>query len=250
MTALLVAAAAIAGTGAIAALAPGDVRLGLIGLTASLVGAAFLADPLPGPAVLAIRLAALLLTVVTLRTAAPKVTRRATGERGWSVREPHAEAGEPRPGWPAQVLLGVAGLVAGVAIASRLVLGPVTGGDVGQPAVIAPADLLSPQHLAFGVAGLMLAIALGPLMVDRTGLRRAIAAVLGVQAAMLLRIAFVPAPGVFEEVVLGTILVGVAAAGAMLTVAGRATPPARAASEDRSAPGTDSGLTATPGRRP
>ena len=62
MTALLVAAAAIAGTGAIAALAPGDVRLGLIGLTASLVGASLIADPPPAPAVLAIRLTALLLT--------------------------------------------------------------------------------------------------------------------------------------------------------------------------------------------
>lgn len=249
MTALLVAAAAIAGTGAIAALAPGDVRLGLIGLTASLVGAALIADPVPSPAVLAIRLTALLLAVVTLRIAAPTTTPRAAGERGWSAREPQPEPGEPRPGWPSQAFLGVAGAVAGLAIASRMVLGAATGGDVGQPAVIAPTDLFSPEHLALAVAGLMAAVALGPLLIEHTGLRRAIAAVLAVQATILLRVALAPAPGVLEEVVLGTILVAVAAGGAMLTVAGRGAPSARMASDASSVLEVDPSLPEAPARR-
>src|SRR5438874_8345544 len=69
VTVLLVAAALIAGTGAIAALAPIDARLGLVGLTASLLGATLIADPLPSPAVLGIRLSAALLAVVILRAA-------------------------------------------------------------------------------------------------------------------------------------------------------------------------------------
>jgi hypothetical protein len=246
VTALLVAAAVIAGTGAIAALAPVDVRLGLIGLTASLVGAALLADPLPSSAVLAIRLTALLLAVVTLRTAAPVPPPRA-GERGWSAREPHAEPGEPRPGWPSGVALGVAGLVAGLALAGRLVLGTATGGDVGQPAVIAPTDLLSPEHLALGTAGLMLAIALGPLLIERTGLRRAIAAVVVVQATILVRVALVPVPGVLEEVVLGTVLVAVAAGGALLTMAGRVAPSGRATPDGRPALEADPSRPSAPG---
>lgn len=231
MTALLVAAAIIAGTGAIAALAPSDARLGLVGLTTSLVAASLIADPLPAPAVLAIRLAALLLAVVTLRAASPAATPRAAAERGWTVRGLRAEHGEPRPGWPAGLLLGVAGAVAGVGIASRMILGTTTGGDVGQPAVVAPTTFLASQHLALGVAGLMLAIALGPLLVERTGLRRAIAAVLTVQATILVRVALASPPGVFEEVILGTILVAVAAGGAMLTIASRHEPPTRATQE-------------------
>lgn len=249
MTALLVAAAVIAGTGAIAALAPVDVRLGLIGLTASLLGAVVLADPLPSPAILAIRLTALLLAVVTLRTAASSRTVRGPGERGWSAREPHAEPAEARPGWLSGLLLGVAGAVAGLAIGGRVILGVMPGGDVGQPAVVAPTDLLSPAHLALGVAGLMVAIALGPLLVERTGLRRAIAALLAVQAAILLRVALVAAPDVLEEVVLGTILVAVAAAGAMLTIAGRHALSARATADGRPAIELDTPLPATPGRR-
>ncbi|MBI3750671.1 MAG: hypothetical protein HY263_03300 [Chloroflexi bacterium] len=248
MTVLLVAAAAIAGAGAVAALVPGDVRLGLIGLTASLVGAALIADPMPSPAVLAIRLTALLLAVVTLRTAAiPAATPRTAGERGWSAREPHAEPGEPRPGWLSVLLLGVAGAVAGLAIAGRLVLGTATGGDVGQPAVIAPTDVLSPERLALGVAGLMVAVALGPLLVERTDLRRSIAAVLAVEATILLRVALVPAPGVLEEVVLGTILVAVAAGGAMLTIAGHGAPVSRSTFEAEAAL-ADLPRPATPGR--
>jgi hypothetical protein len=232
----------------VAALAPGDVRLGLIGLTASLVGAALIADPLPGPAVLAIRLTALLLAVVTLRTAAPTAGHLA-GERGWSVREPHAEPGEPRPGWPSALLVGLAGAVAGLAIGTRMVLGSATGGDVGQPAVIAPTPLLSPEHLALAAAGLIAAVALGPLLVERTGLRRAIAAVLVVQGAILVRVALVPSPGILEEVILGTILVAVAAAGAMLTVAGRGVASGRPKPDSRPPLEADLPVPVAPGRR-
>jgi len=216
VTALLVAAAVIAGTGAVAALAPIDVRLGLIGLTASLVGAALLADPLPSPAVLAVRLTAALLAVVTLRAAmAAPASRRDGDARGWSGHPAAA-----RIGWPVEALLGVAGGVAGLAIAGGItVFNKVGGGDIGQlPAPVAT-DLLAPTSLALGIAGLLAAIAVGPLLTEPTGARRAMAAILLAQAVILVRMALAPAPGVLDEVVFGTLLVAVAAAGAMLTAA-------------------------------
>src|SRR3954463_14085879 len=136
MTVLVIAAALVVGTGAIAALAPLDVRLGLVGLTASLVAAGFVMDPLPSPAVLAVRLSAALLAVVTLRAASLAVAaredrRRVEAGRGW--------AGHPRAselGWPTEVLLGCGGAVAGLAIATGLrVFMLIGGGDVGQPPV-------------------------------------------------------------------------------------------------------------------
>lgn len=213
MTALLVAAAVIAGAGAIAGLAAADVRLGLIGLTASLVGAALLADPLPTPAVLGVRLTAALLAVVTLRAATPAAAARHDGERGWSGRVPG-----PRIGWPVELLLGAGGGAAGLAIASGLTTFAKVG-DVGQqPATIAT-TILGPTSLALAIAGLILATALGPMLMDRPGPRRAVAAVLLSQAAILVHEGLAPTPGVLDEVVLGALIVTVAAAGAMLTAA-------------------------------
>jgi hypothetical protein len=247
MTVLVIAAALIVGTGAIAALALLDVRLGLVGLTASLVAAAFVADPLPSPAVLAVRLSAALLGVVTLRAAGLAVAAREDRRR---VEATHGWAGQPRAsevGWPAEILLGVGGAVAGLAIAGGLrVFTVIGGGDVGQPPVASTPALLSAPSLALGAAGLILAISFGPVLLEGAGLRRAIALVLVTEAALLARVAFLPTNGVLEEVVFGTMLVGVAAAGAALTVAGAGVRPAIEAEPGAALPVASTSLAGEP----
>lgn len=215
MTALLVAAAVIAGAGAIAALAPLDVRLGLIGLATCLVGAALLSDPLPEPAILAVRLTGALLAVALLRASGVAAMRAADGDgRGWSG---HLTASEV--GWPAEALLGAAGAVAGLAIAAAIGTPSVGGADVGQPATIAPTDLLGASSLALALAGLIAAIAIGSLVADPHGLRRSIAAVLVVEAVLLARSGLVMTSSALEEIVFAALVVTVAAAASALLAA-------------------------------
>jgi hypothetical protein len=214
VTVLLVAAAVIAGAGAIAAMAPFDVRLGIVGLTASLVGAALLADPLPAPAVLGIRLTAALLAVVTLRAVAggvPSAARHAPGERGSPTHDTVS-----LPGWPAQLLLGLAGAAAGLAIASGITTYASVGGDVGQPTAGLASGVLGQTSLDLAVAGLLVTVAFGPALTGQIGLRRTMAAILLTEAAILVRSGLAPAPGVLEEIAFGAVVVAVAAAGSLL----------------------------------
>lgn len=228
MTALLVAAAVIAGAGAIAALAPIDPRLGLIGLTACLVGAALIADPLPDPAVLAVRLTGALLTVVVLRAAShPVVGSPRDRSRGWSGQVAISEVG-----WPAGLLFGAAGAVAGLAIAAAIGSAAAGSGDVGQPAIVAPADLLGAESLALGLAGLVGAVAVGPLLADATSLRRSVAAVLLTDAVLLARHGLVMTSSALDEVVFTALLVTVAIASSAVVNAAAATRPGATAPAD------------------
>jgi hypothetical protein len=218
MTVVLVAAALIAGTGAIAAIAPIDARLGLVGLTASLVAAGLIGDPLPSPAVLGIRLSAALLAVIMLRAASRSVAGRdlETG-RGWSRHERSSSLG-----WPAEILIGVAGSVAGLAIAHGLALQAIPGvNPLPAPGL---GDLSSAPALALSAAGLMLAIALGPVLFERVGLRRAIAAVLVTESVLVGRVAMAPDATVLAEVGAGLLLVAVAAGTGVLAAANASGP--------------------------
>jgi len=212
VTTLLVAAAVIAGAGAVAAMAPLDVRLGIVGLTATLFGAAVLADPLPGPAVLGIRLTAALLSVVILRAGAGSASAgRAAGERGWAGHDAVS-----LPGWPAQLLLGAGGAAAGLAIASGIAAFTTVGGDVGQATPGLGSGLPGQPSLDLALAGLLLAVALGPALTGQISLRRTMAAILLVEAAILVRSGLAPGPGVLEEIAFGALVVVVAAAGSLL----------------------------------
>jgi hypothetical protein len=221
MSAVLAAAALVVATGSIAALALADARLGLVGLAAALLGAGLLADPLPGPAILGVRLTAALLAVALLRAAAPAVEPRGAMA--------HTEA-PAHPGWLAAALLGVAGGVAGLALAAGLasfepVIGPVlgSGGALAADATSAASSLLTPASWALALAGGIVAIAL-PALLTGVGLRRAAAAVLFVQAAVLARVGLAGQPGALEEVVLGVLLVATATAASLIAAAGRAVP--------------------------
>lgn len=217
MSALLVAAAMVAAAGAIAALATGDARLGLVGLAAALIGAALLADPLPSPAILGVRLTAALLAVALLRASgSPAPIRRGPGE-------PEHD-GRSRLGWPAEILLGVAGATAGLAIAAWLAsFVPVSGSDIEvAPVGLVPGEPFTAAALALAVSGAIAAIALPALLADQVGLRRATAGVLLAEGAILLRVGLAGPAGVVEEIALATLLVAVAAVAALLASAGRA----------------------------
>jgi hypothetical protein len=155
-----------------------------------------------------------------LRAAGVAVTsgeerRHMEAARGWTGRHRGSELG-----WPTEILLGAGGATAGLAIASGLrVFTIIGGGDVGQPPAAAAPALFSAPSLALAAAGLILAISLGPVLLEPTGLRRAIALVLATEAALLARMAFVPGIAILEEVVFGTLLVAVAAGAAVLTMA-------------------------------
>ena len=219
MTILLAEAALVAAAGAIAALAPGDARLGLVGLAATVIGAALLADPLPSPAVLAVRLAAATLAIALVRVGVP-----ATGDRPADTTH-HAGS---RLGWVAEALLGLGGALAGLAIAAGITTYTPVGGAPALPSNGSSLPFLTEAALAVGLAGLMAAIALGPALLERVGLRRTIAAVVLVQGTILLRLGFRGRPSTLEEVALAALLVGVAATGALLSRAAQPGPEPRA----------------------
>lgn len=217
MSAVLLAAALVVATGSVAALAAGDARLGLVGLAAALVGAGLVADPLPAAAILGVRLTAALLVVAVLRGAVPAVAARRR-----SI-EPEVDV-QPHLGWPAEVLLGLAGGVAGLAVAAGLeVLTPL--GGTGTPAELSlgAGATISAAAVELALAGGLVAISL-PALVSGAGLRRATAAVLAVEAALLARIGLAGPPAALEEVVLAVLLLSVAAAAALFAAAGRTAP--------------------------
>lgn len=246
MTVLLLAAALVTATGAVATLAASDSRLGLVGLTASLVAAAFVAAPLPDPAVLAVRLTGALLAVAILRAidgyatsaAGPidgsgLVRRDPAGRlRGWSGS---ADAGvdsrrgglEPHLGWLPVAAIAAAGLAAGLSIGARLDVvtasSAAAAGASGSSAVgIGPGDLAtelgSAAGLSIGLAALLIAIAAGPALVGSIGLRRAMACLLVVEGIDLIRLGLTTTATVAEEVVAALMLVTVAGAATALAV--------------------------------
>jgi hypothetical protein len=231
MPVLLLAAALVVATGAIAAVASADARLGLLGLAAALVAAAFVSDPLPDPGVLAVRVSAALLAVAVLRAApiAPREGATRDRSRGWSGssgrggRRSSSWSGDgSRLAWPTVAVLAGAGAAAGLALGARLQTlaaiaasgtGPGAGTDVGS-------ELTSAAGLSLGLAGLLIAIAAGPALFGRLTLRGATAGLLLVEAAELTRLGLGARPSVAEEIVVALVLVVVAATGALVSGVG------------------------------
>ena len=211
MSVVLVAAALVVAIGSIAALASADARLGLIGLAAALIGATLVADPLPGTAILGVRLTATLLALALLRASTPASSHhRAMPEPGSHL------------GWPGEGMLGLAGGLAGLAIAAGLAsFVPVTGTGQEPLQRLLVGGTPSAGAVAMALGAGIAAMTLPALVIGR-GLRRATAAVLVTMAAILLRAALGGEPGPLEEVVLGALLVVVAAGGALVASAGRA----------------------------
>jgi hypothetical protein len=217
VSAWVVGAALVAATGAIAALAAGEPRLGLVGLAASLIAAAVLADPLPAPALLGVRLAASLLAVAILRVALPHPAARGRPDAGTEVPEARSHLG-----WPSEVLFAAAAAAAGLAIVAVLpTFAPVAGDGTGA-AGIGHSEGLGVAGLAFSLGLGLLTLALPALVGSGPGPRRAIAAVVATEAAILLRAGLIGPSDVAAEIALAAVLVGVGTAAAILLGAGRA----------------------------
>jgi hypothetical protein len=198
VTPLLVAAGVAVALGAAVAVGAQRARTATLGLLATLVLAPFVADPLPGLAPAAFRVVAGTLATFLLVVAA----RRAD---------------------PADVSpLGLPAALAAAAAAFAAAFGATA---VGLPSFGPVAAL------GAGLAALVVAV--GPIVLARDGHRLGLAAVVLVNAALLLRAAFAGTPPALESLLAGIAVIAVAAgaavlAGAAATAADLAAGPAAA----------------------
>lgn len=180
-------AAVVAIGGGLLAVSGRDVRTTQLGLLVALLSAPFVADPLPDPLSILIRLAAALLAIRLVNI----------GLRGAS-----ATIGS-RIGWPAETLVAAAGAAVGF---GSLGLGLAAGGPTGA-------------H----VAGLsLLALAAAPLAAGRDVLRQAVGAALLLVGATLVRAGLGPAPSQAEQIATAGLTIALGGAIAVILSAARA----------------------------
>jgi hypothetical protein len=167
--------------GAVVAVSARNARAAVLGLVLAMIGAAFLADPLPDSLGLAGRLVGAVLAGYLLWIAG---------------RDPDAWTGGSRLGWPAELLVGGAAAVAGYASHGL-------GAPAAGPVVAATAG--------FALA----ALAVAPVLNGRDVLRIGLGLGLLVTGAVLVRTSLGGTPAPLEQLViagLGAILGGVTAA--------------------------------------
>jgi hypothetical protein len=192
----LVVIAGLVGAAAVATVATREPELAAVGLAVVLVGATFLTDPLPSPAILGARVVGGLLAAALLRSAAT------------------VSPAQPSPlGWPGEALIAVAAAIAGVGIGVALASLAASAGPGAAPA---PAFSAATVQMAAG--GGLLAVSLAPAL-GGSGARPAIGMVLLVQAALLIRTALAGPPTELESIAAAMLLVAAAAAGATLLLA-------------------------------
>jgi hypothetical protein len=187
MNVALAALAVLTVAGAVLAVSTRDVRTAVLGLLLVLLGAPFIADPLPGPLAVIVRLAAALLATRFLLI---------------GLRGQHVTAGT-RIGWPAEALLAAAAGVIGF-------------GSHGLGA----AALGPPEAQAAGFA--LAALAVAPLVTGRDVLRIGIGAVLLVVAGVLIRTGLGAPAGDAEHLIGALLTMGLGGAVAVIAMAARA----------------------------
>jgi hypothetical protein len=192
MTPMLVVVAAVTIVGGIVATSGRDARLVVLGLLIVLLATPLLVNPWPSPVALLARVAAALLAARLLAIAV----------RG--VRETSASP----LGWPAQTLAVVAGVVAGVA--SHGLGAPGLGAAAGQAAGFA-----------------LIAVAAAPLAASRDPLRLGAAAILLVEAGVLVRLALAGPPSDGEQLALALLTIGLGSAVAVVVTGERLSSAAR-----------------------
>lgn len=182
MSPFLVAIAAVATAGAVLALASRDGRIATLGVTVALVLAPLVSDPLPEPAVLAVRVVGALLVAYLLW-----IGLRETGPatRGSAV------------GWPALALAAAAAFVAGLAGHSLVT-------TMDTPAAA----------LAAGTA--LIALGLIPVIRAREAFRLAIGLLVLLLGITLMRVGLAGSPGALESAATAASLALLAAAGIVI----------------------------------
>lgn len=182
MSPFLVAIAAVATAGAVVALAARDGRIATLGVTVALVLAPLVSDPLPEPAVLAVRVIGALLVAYVLW-----IGLRETGPatRGSAI------------GWPALALAAAAAFMAGLAGHSLI-----TARETPAAA------------LAAGTA--LIAIGLIPVIRAREAFRLAVGLLVLLLGITLMRVGLAGSPGALEAVATAASLALLAAAGIVI----------------------------------
>ncbi|HSO30107.1 MAG TPA: hypothetical protein VLS28_09395 [Candidatus Sulfomarinibacteraceae bacterium] len=227
MSPILAGVALAVTAGAVIATSSREARAALIGLTLVLGLGPFLAEPLPGPALLGARVVTGILVAYVLWAAAGTVEVRGLGSR---------------IGWPAEAMLAVAAATAGVAIASTL-----ASLEPGSAAPIAgPLDALTPSGLILGAGLALAAIGLAPALLGRVSLRATIGLLLLTQGVALARTGIAGAPGELEQLGVDGILLAVGVAGAL--IAGAARSAAAGGVAGAGAAGRGAAVAAPPGR--
>jgi hypothetical protein len=203
VTSLLVVIAALVAAGGVVAVSAREPRFATLGVFVTLVGAAYVADPVPSLEALAARLVGAILAGYLVWVA----LRRAPAQTaGWHL------------GWPGGVALAIVAFLAGwlaaggiaTALASTLGDGPSAAGVA--PALVTGSPV---SRAAFGAAFALLALAAAPVLVVRDSLRLGLGLLLLVAAAGLVRNALVPGADEVVELAFGVLeaVAGAAAAG-------------------------------------
>lgn len=201
MNIALAAVALAVGAGAVVAVSIRELRAGLVGLAAVLVGGSLLSDPLPTPATLGVRIVGGLLVIAILQATLPEPVDAGPGGDGSAL------------GWPAESLIGSAAALAGLGIALTLLSPAAFGGDIGPGGGL---SRVSPAVLETMTAAVLFALGAAPAALGRSGARRAVGIVLIAEATILLRTGFAGPPGDFEQLAIVGLLLGCAAVAAVL----------------------------------
>jgi hypothetical protein len=181
---LLAAAALVVAAGGIVAVSAREPRAVLLGMSVALVGAPFIADPLPGFLPLAARLVAATLASYLLWISSrgdPAVGRGST------------------VGWPVESLTAAAGFVVGWGTAG-----------LGAPALGPPA--------AAGAGFALATVSVLPIVFARDSSRLGNGLILLVTASSLIRVNLGGTPVALEELVTSAVMVGLGAVVAFLSV--------------------------------
>jgi hypothetical protein len=181
---LLAATALVVVAGGIVAVSAREPRVILLGMSVALVGAPFVADPLPAVLPLAARLVAASLAAYLLWV----------GTRG----DPTGNGGST-VGWPVEAFAAAAGFVVGWGTAG-----------LGAPAVGPPAAAAA----GFGLA----TVTVLPIVFARDGSRLGNGLILLLTASSLIRVNLGGTPVALEELIISAVTVGIGAVVAFLSV--------------------------------
>jgi hypothetical protein len=185
--------------GAVIAASAREARAANLGLALALCLGPFLADPLPGPAVLGARVVTGILVVYLIRAVAGATDARGLGSR---------------LGWPAEVVFAGTAAIVGVALAGSLAtLGP---GDAGPAQTLS--DALTPAALTLAAGLALLSLGLGPAVLSRIPARAIVGLLLCTQGLVLARTGIAGPPGELEQLGIDGVLLAVGAAGAMIAI--------------------------------
>lgn len=183
--------------GAVIAASAREARAACIGLALALCLAPFLADPLPGPAILGARVVTGILAVYLL----------------WAVSGAADVPGlGSRIGWPAEAALVLASAIAGLAIAGSLASLPPSA----QPSAGGPLEALTPPALALATGLAAITAGIRPALLARRSLSSVIGLLLVLLGVVLAGTGMAGPPAELEQLGIAGFVLALGAAGALI----------------------------------